>query len=163
MAETQSQGNIETRSDFKNDKKGQHEYYDSELQASFDAQKNWHKQGNKTVAQFLDRRGAGEESWVRLNLFHSNITTIRSMLFGRLPEVDMGRTNDDSTDEVARSPGIILKQILQNAIGTPKDEYSDSLRINRDNRLIPGLAFPASGTNSTKKPGKSAQCRTWKA
>ena len=139
MAETQSQGNIETRSDFKNDKKGQYEYYDSELQASFDAQKNWHKQGNKTVAQFLDRRGAGEESWVRLNLFHSNITTIRSMLFGRLPEVDIGRSNDDFNDDVARVAGVILKRILQNDIGTPNDEYSDSLRMNLDDRLIPGL------------------------
>ena len=134
-----SQGSIQEASDFKKDKKGLFEYYDTELKAFFDAAKKWQKQGNKTVDRFLDRRGAGEENWFRLNLFHSNITSLRSMLFGKLPEVDINRTNDDFADDVARVASIMLKRMLQNDIGTPNDEYSDSLRMNLDDRLIPGL------------------------
>ena len=136
---TNSQGQIQERSDFKKDKQGLYEYYDAEMQAFFDAVKKWQKQGNKTVDRFLDRRGAGEENWFRLNLYHSNITTLRSMLFGKLPDIDVNRSNDDFNDDVARVAAFMLRRMLQNDIGTPNDEYSDSLRMNLDDRLIPGL------------------------
>ena len=134
-----SQGQITEHDQFKSDKRGQQEYWSAELQASFDAQKKWHKKGEHTVNRFLDKRGAGEEDWFRLNLFYSNITTLRAMLFGKLPEVDIQRQNEDFNDDVARVAAIILKRMLNADIGTPNDEYSDSLRMNLDDRLMPGL------------------------
>ena len=117
-----TQGQIQEASQFKKSKKGQYDYYDAELQAFFDASKKWRAEGNKVVSRFLDKRGATEEDWVRLNLFHSNITTLRSMLFGKLPEVDIGRANDDFDDDAARIAGVMLRRMLQNDIGTPNDE-----------------------------------------
>ena len=134
-----SQGQITEQDQFKSDKKGQQEYWSAELQACFNAQKKWHKKGEHTVNRFLDKRGAGEEDWFRLNLFYSNITTMRAMLFGKLPEVDIQRQNEDFNDDVARVAAIILKRMLNADIGTPNDEYSDSLRMNLDDRLMPGL------------------------
>ena len=130
---------IESNEDFKDSPTGVFDRWDTELQASFDATKKWHKQGNKTVKRFLDNRGAGEDDWFRLNLFHSNITTMRSMLFGKLPEIDVARTDEDFNDDQARVAAIMLKRILQNDIGTPNDQYSDTLRMCLDDRLIPGL------------------------
>lgn len=141
MALNQSTGRIQEDADFKDDKKGLYDRWDAELQASFDATKKFHQHANKTVNRYLDRRGAGEEDWFRLNIFHSNITTMKAMLFGRLPKVDISRANNDYDDDVGRVAAIILKRILQNDIGTPNDEYSDTLQMNLSDRLIAGLGI----------------------
>ena len=139
MTVNQTQGQIQEADDFADDKKGKYQRWEAELQASFDATNKWHRNANKVVNRFLDRRGAGEEDWFKLNLFNANITTQRAMLFGRLPEVDISRANNDYDDDVGRVATIILKRLLQNDIGTPNDEYSDTLRMNLDDRLIAGL------------------------
>ena len=133
------QAQLTSKEDFKDTPKGKQELWDAELEASFDASKKWHKTGMDAVNRFLDKRGAAEEHFFRLNMYHSNIVTIRSMLFGKLPEVDISRSNDDAQDDVARVASLMLRRMLQNDIGTPNDEYSDSLRMNLDDRLMPGL------------------------
>ena len=160
-----AQGQIQERKDFAKDKKGLYDFYDAELQAFFDAAKKWQNQGRKTVNRFLDKRSNSEEDWVRLNMFHANITTLRSMLFGKLPQVAIGRMNDDFDDDEARVAGIMLKRMLQNDIGTPNDEYSDSLRMNLDDRLIPGLGvsrvrYEFDSENKTTAPNISIEGRT---
>jgi hypothetical protein len=136
-----SQGSIQELEDFQKSPKGIHDRWDTEMQAGFDAQKKWHKQGDATVDRFLDKRKASEEQWFRLNLFYSNITTLRAMLFGKLPEITFDRANFDYNDDPARVASIILTRCLQSDIGTPNDEYSDSLRMNLDDRLMPGLGL----------------------
>ena len=139
MTVNQSQAQIQEASDFSNDTKGKYQLWEAELQACFDATNKWHRNANKVVNRFLDRRGAGEEDWFKLNLFNANITTQRAMLFGKLPEVDIARANDDFDDDTARVATIMLKRLLQNDIGTPNDNYSETLKMNLDDRLIAGL------------------------
>ena len=140
MANT-AQGSIQQLEDFAKDPRGMFDRWSTELEASFKALGPWHKQGEKTVNRFLDKRTGIEQEWFRLNLFYSNITTLRSMLFGKLPEITFDRTNFDYNDDVARVASMILTRMLQADIGTPNDEYSDSLRMNLDDRLLPGLGL----------------------
>ena len=73
-----------------------------ELQAAKESVADWHKAGEKVVRRFLDKRDAGEELQSRLNLFTANVQTLRSMLYGRPPMVQVSRRFADATDDVAR-------------------------------------------------------------
>lgn len=126
-------------SDFTDSPEGAHKYWSAELTASFKATRKWHDRGNHVVMRYNDQRGADEISDFHLNLFYANITTTSAMLFGKVPEIVLDRRNNDYNDDVARVASVILQRCLQNDIGTPNDQYSDSLRKNLQDRLIPGL------------------------
>jgi len=74
-----------------------------------------------------------------LNLFYSNIQTTQAMMFGRLPEISIDRRNTDFGDDAARVASSILQRMLQADIGKPNDQYSTSLKLNLQDRLITGL------------------------
>lgn len=118
---------------------GLKDYWASELKAGNEAQQKWHKRAVKVVDRYRDHRNAGDEEWFRLNLFYSNVQTTSSMLFGKLPEVTIDRRNNDFDDDVGRVAAMILQRALQNDIGTPNDQYSDTLRMNLQDRLISGM------------------------
>lgn len=129
--------------DFKKTKAGQWKRWHQEMDSAEKAAKKFHKQANKTVAKYLnesDKGSTGETPYCfKLNLFHSNITTVSSMMFGKLPEITFNRTHTDADDDIARVAGMIFERILNADIGTPNDEYSQALRQNLQDRLISGL------------------------
>jgi hypothetical protein len=61
------------------------------------------------------------------------------MMFGRLPEISIDRRNTDFGDDAARVASSILQRMLQADIGKPNDQYSTSLKLNLQDRLITGL------------------------
>ena len=105
----------------------------------------FHGQGERTLSRFLDdRRNEGQFisddfNSYKLNFFHSNITTIRSMLFGRTPKVDVSRRYADADDDQARVAAEILNRILNNSVEDPAEGVQAALRNALDDRLIPGL------------------------
>lgn len=102
--------------------------------------KDFHQNGQTAVQQFTSNNLKDEKSsWFRLNLFNSNINTIKSMLYGQLPEVSVLRKYDDQDDDVARVAGIILERMLNNDIRANGDEYDVVLRGVLEDRLLPGL------------------------
>ena len=136
-----AQQTIESLDDFKDDKTGEFERWQSEFLAAHNADKRWRKQGTKTVAHYTNDRKRGDDirTVVRLNLFWANIKTIKAMLFGKLPEITFSRTNQDANDDAARVAGMMLQRMLSADIGTPNDQYSESLKQNLEDRLLPGL------------------------
>lgn len=105
--------------------------------------KTWHKQADTSYRRYLDDR-ASEKSDIsdfttRLNLFNSNITTLQSMLYGRIPKVDVDRRYADQDDDVARVAGEILQRILNTDIEDAGEDYSYVLRSSLGDRLIGGL------------------------
>tara|TARA_R110000787_G_scaffold72134_1_gene160862 strand:- start:482 stop:2590 length:2109 start_codon:yes stop_codon:yes gene_type:complete len=136
---TNSQGEIESLKEFRKTKKDQWERWDTEFKAADKAGKKWHTQGNKTVEKYTGNRKNSQEDVFRLNLFHSNIKTLMSMMFGRLPEVTFSRTNMDFNDDVARVAGMMYQRMLNADIGTTNDQYSESLKQNLEDRMLPGL------------------------
>ena len=98
----------------------------------------FHARGEKVVKRYIDERGSEAEG-TRLNLFHSNITTLKSMMFGALPKIDVGRTFQDPDDDVGRVAALIMQRLLTNDIAENGREYTTVLRSVLEDRLIPGL------------------------
>lgn len=138
-------GSIESRDDFEKNPRGQYSFWHEELKGSLKSRRNWHKQGDKIVKRFLDSRsnveGIGSNHFVpfRLNLFHSSVTTLTSMLYGNLPKVDVSRRFADPNDDIARVAAEMLERLLNRDIASNGEKYNAVLRSTLQDRLLPGL------------------------
>lgn len=145
MANDIAAGNIESRKDYAETPQGQFEYWDEEIKASQKARNDWHRQGDRIVKRYLDYRRNSDEKEVytsipfRLNLFHSNVTTLTSMLYGKVPTVDVSRRYADSADDIGRVAAQIMERMLNNEIAENGEEVNSVLRSTLQDRLLPGL------------------------
>ncbi len=141
-------GSIESREDYKDTARGQYEYWCDELGAAERQVRHWHRQATRIVKRYLDNRSMNnptvkdnnDTSRVhRLNLFHSNVTTLLSMLYGNLPKVDVSRRFADPEDDISRVASEILERMLNNNIEEDGDQYNSVLRGVLQDRLLSGL------------------------
>lgn len=120
-----------------------YKHWVKEFAAAKKAITKWHKEGEKTVSRFLDdRRGDlndAAENTTRLNLFHSNIVTLMSMLYGRVPKVEVARRFADADDDQARVAGQILSRMLNTDIEEAGEDIASVFRNCLQDRLIPGM------------------------
>jgi hypothetical protein len=116
------------------------EYWSKELQASEKALEKFKKQGRKTVERYLDKRDTRRIGIQSLNLFHSNIVTVKAMMFGQTPRVEVDRRYEDPNDDVARVATLILERMLNNDIQfEDSNSFAESLRYGLEDFLLPGL------------------------
>lgn len=144
-------GVIESREQFAegedgyDDPRAKYKYWREELKASIKAREKWWKQGDKVVKRFLDERRDtevavhGDVVPFRLNLFHSNVQTLQSMLYGNVPTVDVSRRYADPSDDASRVAAEMMERLLNNDIADRNDEYNSVLRAALQDRLLPGL------------------------
>ena len=110
----QEYDNTNTEADNKKgyEKHGQ-SFWDKELVAANKRVKKFHSKGGAIVDRYI---GKGRTDDIlktsRLNLFHSNIKTLQSMLYGNLPKVDVSRRYADGTDDAARVAAEIFERLL---------------------------------------------------
>ena len=135
---------IESTTDFKDDATGRAARWSNEMVAADKEVEKWLKEGTKIVDRFLDMRTTNSlTSKTRLNIFNSNITTLRGMLYGQVPGIDVKRRYDDANDDPARVAANILERMLNNDIDRDGDNYlewlvkaardsHDTLRMQRD-------------------------------
>ena len=74
-------GSIESQKDYAETPRGRQQYWKEELSASQDMTKAWRKQADHIVNRFTGKRTKTGEDVFNLNLFHSNVTTLASMLY----------------------------------------------------------------------------------
>jgi hypothetical protein len=145
-----NQGPIKSASDFPDTPEGWAERWNVELAAAAQDQERWHTLANKIVKRFIDKRDIGVQGTsnvyspgggaiTKLNLFTSNVQTLRSILYGKTPQVSVDRKWSDSNDDVARVAGIIMERLLNEDIETPGDGYAESLQQILEDRLTVGL------------------------
>lgn len=131
---------IEKASEFEETPVGWATRWQMEISAAQKWIKKWHKQSDKVVERYLDNREKDvDDVSTKLNLFNSNITTLQSMLYGRMPKVEVDRRFADQDDDVARVAGQILQRILNTDIESAGEDYSHVLRTALGDRLIVGL------------------------
>ena len=102
----------------------------------------WHKQINKSVERYLDDRKEAIDTPLpthRLNLYHSNVTTLTSQLYARLPKVEADRRFLDPNDDVGRVAAEMVTRILQNDMNDPDDSLNELLRSALQDRLLAGF------------------------
>lgn len=101
------------------------------------------KAGDNVVKTFLDDRREEDNDLAmivtRLNLFHANIITLMSMLYGRMPKVEVTRRFADADDDIARVAGEILTRILNTDIEVAGEDVATVFRSSLQDRLLVGL------------------------
>jgi len=117
-----------------------YEFWNDELSTAYkELKEKLHDKGDKVVDKFLDKGDTDLVDKLRLNLFHSNVVTLRSMLFGQQPKVDVSRRFQDANDDIGRVASVIYERMLNNDIELATDTYQDALRHALDDFLVPGL------------------------
>jgi hypothetical protein len=120
---------------------GQARRWNMELAAATQEISRWHSSGDKVVARFRDERenkDAGETRW---NLFTSSVQTRRDMMYGKTPQVSVGRRFADPSDDPARVAGETIERALNSDIERDGDGYRTALRHALCDRQLPGLGM----------------------
>jgi len=148
-------GAIVSRKDYKKTPEGQYEYWFLEISAASKRLKPWRQQAGEITRRYVDDRlnntstgteGRGREhtagtgGMFRLNIFHSNVTTIMSMLYGKLPRVDVSRIDHTGNDDVARVAAEMMERMLRLDIQNNGESYNDMFKSSLEDRLLGGLA-----------------------
>jgi len=117
-----------------------------EIGAAKESLKTWKGQAVKTVDRFLDKRGGADGGGAvdlslerHMNLYTANVQTLRALLYGKVPNVDVGRRFGDAKDDVARVSAEILERVLNSDIERDGDGFKEAIGSALDDRLIPGF------------------------
>ena len=134
---------IESRTEYKNTKEGQASLWHDEINASKKMLTKFAKTGDKVVKRFLGHHSANEtapESQItRLNLFHSNVTTVESTMFGQVPKIDVSRRFTDADDDAARVASEMMERLLNIDLNNNSESYDAVMRGALQDRLLAGL------------------------
>lgn len=118
----------------------------------------FHKQATRANDSFSDEKSkdagspAGSQALYRLNLFHADITTVRSMLYAKIPKAEADRRFFDPADDVARVAAEMITRIIQNDMNDPDDKLNTVLKNALEDRLVAGLGSGRVKYNMTEKP-----------
>lgn len=132
-SETQSQ------SQFEDTPVGWANRWTKEFDAAKKEVKQWQGNAQEIVKRFRDEKGARNRTRSRLNLFTANIQTLRALLYGKVPSVDVTRRFADSGDHVARVSAEMLQRLLNTDIEEGHDSYAAAIEHALDDRLIAGI------------------------
>jgi hypothetical protein len=153
MAET---GAIETADQFQPTPPGQQDRWSVEIKAAREALKEWHPQGDSAVKRYLgEHKPSGKTG---LNLFHADVNTMRSMLYGKIPTVDVSRRFNDPDDDIGRVAAEMEERLLNTDIDRDDDGFKAALRYALQDWTLPGLGIARVRyeVEWTKQPGTPA-------
>jgi hypothetical protein len=106
--------------------------------------RRWKKRGDVANNRYLlesgNQSGVDQENSAnRLALFSSNINTLMSMLYGKVPQVSVDRRYQDPEDQIGRVASEMATRILNADIEEAGEDFSTILRSCLQDRLLPGL------------------------
>lgn len=139
---------IESVKDYPKTPQGKQAYWSDELTGAKNMLNTWHIQADAIHDYYLDQRAntstrtlnrTSAANGFRLNLFYSNVQTVMSVLYGRLPKVDVRRRFSDAQDDTGRVASVIMGRILEADMTDNPTQYSSVLRAVLEDRLVPGL------------------------
>src|SRR5262245_31502472 len=120
-----------------------HQRWVEEFAAAKTFFRKWHEEGKKVNDIFLDDRSDADFALAdlqkRMNLFHSNIQVMMSMLYGSVPKAEALRTFGDSNDDAGRVASSMATRLIQQDIQNLGEGYVNNLRSALQDRLLPGL------------------------
>lgn len=123
--------NPETAEDVRN--------WEAELEQAKKAFEDFHKYATEANQRYLDDDKSADNQFMsprRLPLFHSNVTTIMSNLYAKIPKAEADRRFFDPADDVARVAAEMVSRIINNDLNDPSDNSKDVLKdILQDNRI----------------------------
>ena len=146
MADSSS-ATLESVKDFPDTPYGKQSYWQVEIDSSKKMLAPWHKDADRIHNRYVNERSSSATGQAlttgtkqfRLNLFYSNTQTIYSLLYGRIPKVDVKRRNSDARDDVGRVASVIMERLLNNDMASNSNQYESLLKTTLLDRLVPGL------------------------
>tara|TARA_R110000803_G_scaffold67205_1_gene128851 strand:+ start:2063 stop:4222 length:2160 start_codon:yes stop_codon:yes gene_type:complete len=124
------------------------QYWETEMSAANKRLRKYRRQGNDIVNRYLDKRtgdtggyAGSSNSPHKLNLFHSNILTLQSMLFGSIPKIDVSREHPDPNDDIARVAAMLFQRILTTDCQSSGSDLPTVLKAALQDRLLPGFGL----------------------
>jgi hypothetical protein len=128
---------IQSAKDFEQTPQGWQRRWLTELSAAKKAAKKWQESGKRITKVYLDERS--DDPYMRstrLNIFSANINTLRAMMFGNVPRVEVSRRYEDANDDVARVAAEMVERIANADVGK---QFSYAIGGALDDRLLIGL------------------------
>jgi hypothetical protein len=117
--------------------------WEKEILAAQKRLRTFTRQGNRAIDHYLDNRTYAADDRLdggsNLNLFHANINTLQSMLYGSTPKITVSREHHDPDDDVARVAAVIYQRILQTEVEATDNTLACTLRSCLQDRLLPGM------------------------
>lgn len=116
-------------------------HWEREKDAAQKRLNTFYKNGVKTIDRYLGKLNTENPNQAQdqLNLFHSNVTMMKSMLYGSIPKVDVAREHHDPDDDVARVACLMYQRILQADVDPSGSDFPTNLKAALLDRLLPGL------------------------
>lgn len=127
-----------------------------ELQGADRWLEKWHTQGKKTVDAYLGNWALADRQ-SRLNLFYSNIVTLRALLFSKLPKIASERRFADPDDDAARVASEMMTRVLESEMYDPEDTFSSATKEALQDKLIPGLGCVRIKYGMTEGPDETQE------
>lgn len=124
----------------RNDRAEHQRHWMNEISSARKMVEAWHNQGDKVVDKYLDKRGRGEKSARRYNLFNTNTNILMSALFARIPKPEVGRRFQDPNDHAGRVASNLLRRALITESDTEGYFTTTAKDILKD-RVLPGAGF----------------------
>lgn len=113
--------------------------WEAELEQAKKAFEDFHKYALEANQRYLDDDKSADNQFMtprRLPLFHSNVTTIMSNLYAKIPKAEADRRFFDPADDVARVAAEMMSRVINNDLNDPSDNSKDVLKdILQDNRI----------------------------
>ncbi len=134
-------GNVmdEKSQEFEPTDEGWQKRWSAEMEASNKMLKKFIDSGRNVVSRYLDTLPRSGGHSVHVNLFTANTQTLRALLYGKIPQVDVKRRFGDPNDKVGRCAAEALRRLLNTDIERHNDGYARALKHALLDRLIPGL------------------------
>jgi hypothetical protein len=146
---------IETADQFADTTTGWASRWNVEMTAAKKNLESWITRGDAVVRRFVDdRRGDSRTGDTRVNLFTANVQTLRALLYGKTPQVDVKRRFTDPNDDEARVAGEMLQRLLNTDIERDDDTYASALESALGDRLLPGLGVVRVRYEREERPGE---------
>ena len=120
-------------------------HWQDEISSHFKRAKGYLRKGGRVVERFLDHRKNDSsdhnttDMQFRLNLFHTNVSMMMAMLYGRVPKSDVRRRWEDANDDTGRIGAEIMRRLLNADVEESGNDFSDALRACLQDRLLPGM------------------------
>lgn len=127
---------------FKNTPRGWAERWGEEFGLAEESHRKWRDNGKVAVSAYLARdmkTSDPQAPGYNLSLFASNVNTMKSMLYGRVPQVSVDRRWADPDDQVARVASEMATRILNADIEEAGEDFSSIMKSCLEDRLLPGL------------------------
>lgn len=98
-----------------------------------------HEHGKKVYGRYKDERDERSSGQQKVNMFYSNVNTIKESLFNSMPKPEVKRVQrGDFQDDVSRVAADVVRRMLAYEVECAED-FREAIELAIIDRLVPGL------------------------